>query len=52
MVIYSQRLAGKLMMRGFILQEIGIDKRNNKKNVFYFKNSEELKIAIQELQNK
>lgn len=49
MVIYSQRMAANLMLKGFVLQ--GIEKNQNKsgKNIFYFKNSEELKKAMNEI---
>lgn len=48
MVIYSQRIAALLMLKGFVLQ--GMDRNTNKsnKNVFYFKDSDELKRAINE----
>lgn len=49
MVIYSQRMAALLMLKGFVLQ--GMDKNQNKsgKNIFYFKESEELKKAMSEI---
>lgn len=49
MIIYSQKLAAKLMLRGFVLQGMEKHKNNSGRNVFYFKDSDELKIAIEEL---
>ncbi len=51
MVIYSQRMTAELMLKGFVLQ--GMDKNQNKsgKNVFYFKDSEEIKKAMREISN-
>ena len=41
--IFSQRMAGFLMLKGFILLGIGLNKNTNDgKNVFYFKDSPEL----------
>lgn len=48
MVIYSQRLAGYLMLNGFVLQGIQQSTSDSKKNVFLFKDSDELKIKIQQ----
>ena len=49
MVIYSQKMAAKLMLMGFVLQ--GMEKNQNKtgKNVFYFKDSDQLKKAMNEI---
>ena len=44
--IYSQRLAGYLMLQGFVLEDIGINNQNSSKRVFFFKDSEELQKAI------
>lgn len=42
-VIFNQRLAGELMMRGFVLKRIGRTNRDgSNRNVFYFNESEEL----------
>lgn len=49
MTIYSQKIAGHLMVLGFVLQGMGKDKRNDRKNVFFFKDSEELRKALKEL---
>ncbi len=52
MIVYSQKLAAKLMLRGFILQGMEKNKRFSDKNIFHFKDSEELNKAIKELTNK
>lgn len=44
--IYSQRLAGYLMLHGFVLEDIGINNQNSSKRVFFFKDSDELQKAI------
>lgn len=44
-VIHSQRLAGFLLMRGFVLQGVRADKRT-RRNVFLFNASEQLESAI------
>lgn len=44
--IFSQKLAAYLMMRGFVLLDMKRDSKGSGKNVFYFKNSEELQQAI------
>ena len=44
--IYSQRLAGYLMLQGFVLEDIGINNQNSSKRVFFFKDSDELQKAI------
>lgn len=49
MVIYSQKMAAKLMLKGFVLQGMGKNEKNERKNVFYFKDSEELKKAMCEI---
>lgn len=49
MVIYSMRMAALLMLKGFVLQGIGKNENKSGKNVFYFKDSEELRKAMNEL---
>ena len=44
--IFSQRLAAYLMSRGFMLMDMRKDVKGSGKNVFYFKNSNELTDAI------
>jgi len=48
MVIYSQKMAGYLMLRGFILQDIKRNYDNSGRNIFYFKESDELKKSIKQ----
>lgn len=47
-VIMSQRLAGFLMLRGFVLQGVGRNRKFPDRNVFYFVNSPELRTAMVE----
>lgn len=47
-VIFSQKLAGYLMLNGIRLIFIRPDKHNENKNVFIFKNTDELKEKIKE----
>lgn len=46
--IYSQRLTGYLLMRGFVLLEMKPDNRNTRRNIFIFKESDKLESAISE----
>lgn len=45
-VVMSQRLAGFLMLRGFVLQGIGDNRRHVGRNVFFFNDSPELRMAM------
>lgn len=47
-LIFSQRLAGYLMMRGFILINMRPNNDGSGKNVFFFKTTPELESAINE----
>lgn len=49
MVIYSQRMAAQLMLKGFVLQGMDKSEKNIRKNVFYFKDSDELKKTMSEI---
>lgn len=44
--IYNQRLAGTLMAKGFILVSMGQNRKNVRKNVFYFKDTPQLREAM------
>lgn len=47
--IYSQRLAGTLMLKGFVLAGMERNKDSDSgRNVFFFKDSPELEAAIKE----
>ena len=46
--IFSQRLAGYLMVKGFVLVGIEQGRNNSGKNVFYFNDSDELCKAMKE----
>ena len=45
-IIYSQRMAGYLMQRGFVLINMREDLQHPRRNVFFFKESPELSDAI------
>ncbi|WP_354702701.1 DUF5659 domain-containing protein [Brevibacillus panacihumi] len=45
-VIHSQKLAGYLMARGFVLVGTEPDRRGNGRNVFLFRKSDELERAV------
>lgn len=42
-------MAAQLMLRGFVLQGMDKNKSNERKNIFYFKDSEELKQIMSEI---
>ena len=44
--IFSQRLAGYLMFRGFVLLKMCDDLKDRRKHVFIFNESDELRQAI------
>lgn len=46
--IFSQKLAGMLMQKGFVLVEMRQNTNGNGKNVFYFNNSPELDKIVSE----
>ncbi|WP_448784310.1 DUF5659 domain-containing protein [Blautia sp.] len=46
--IFSQRLAGYLLMKGFVLAESRKDYKNPEKNIFFFYESAELLNAMTE----
>ena len=44
--IFSQRLAGYLMYSGFVLGGLREDANGSGRNIFFFKNSDEIQKAI------
>lgn len=46
--IFSMKLAGLLMQKGFVLVEMRPNTNGNGKNVFYFNDSPELEKVINE----
>lgn len=46
--IFSQKLAGFLMQRGFVLMDLGDSNDNSGRKVFYFKQSNEIEDAVKE----
>lgn len=52
-VIFNQRLAGHLMMLGYVLKKIEkTTKDNSNRNVFYFNESEELLRSVKDFKDK
>lgn len=47
-IIYNQKMAGYLMHRGFVLIDMRPDLKNTGRNVFFFKDTSQLKSAIDE----
>ncbi|MGK4040963.1 DUF5659 domain-containing protein [Heyndrickxia oleronia] len=47
-VIFNQKLAGFLMMRGFVLHGLEKSHFDNRRNVFIFNQSENIEKTIQE----
>ena len=45
-IIYNQRMAGYLMQRGFVLIDMRPDLKKTGRNVFFFKDTPQLKSAI------
>lgn len=50
--VFSMKLAGILMQKGFVLMDMRPNEKNESKKVFYFKNSIQLDQAIQEYLDK
>ena len=50
--IFSQRLAGYLLMRGFVMAESRKDYQKPDKNIFFFYESKELRSAMVDFANK
>jgi hypothetical protein len=44
--VYNQKLAGFLMLQGYVLMGMGENKKYQGKNVFYFVESDKLKHSI------
>lgn len=45
-VVTSQRVAGHLMMNGFVLKGVGDNRKFPGRNVFFFNNTTQLRQAI------
>lgn len=45
-VVFSQKLAGYLMMNGCKLKNISLSKKDNTKFVYFFKDSEQVRTYI------
>jgi hypothetical protein len=52
-IIFSQKLAGELMIRGFVLKRMDKTfKDNSNRNIFFFNESEELLKFVKEYKTK
>jgi len=47
-IVYSQKMSGYLMQKGFVLVDMQPDLKKSGRNVFFFKDSPQLKSAIDE----
>lgn len=50
--VYNQRMAGYLMMKGFVLVNIAPNEKYKGRNVFYFWDSDMIRETIQEYLDK
>ena len=50
--VYSNRLAGVLMAKGYVLQDMKPNTRQRERNVFYFVDSPQIKKEIQDYKDK
>ncbi|ACB84822.1 DUF5659 domain-containing protein [Natranaerobius thermophilus] len=46
-VVRSQRLAGFLMLKGFVLKKLDISREDPSRNVFLFNNTKELRDTVE-----
>jgi hypothetical protein len=52
-IVFSQRLAGELMIRGFVLKRMDKTMRDNSnRNIFFFNESEDLLKFVSDYKNK
>lgn len=47
-IVYSQKMTGYLMQRGFVLIDMQPDLKNTRRNVFFFNNTPKLQSAVDE----
>lgn len=50
--IFSQKLMAELVAKGFVLINMRPDEKGSGRNVFYFRNSSELRQAIARYKNR
>lgn len=50
--VFSQKLAGQLMVKGYVVVAMEPDKSGSGKNVFFFKNSPQIQQEIRDYQQK
>lgn len=52
-IVFNQKLAGNLMINGFVLKRVEkTNKPNSNKNIFIFNENEDLLVFIQDFKNK
>jgi hypothetical protein len=52
-IVFSQRLCGELMIRGFVLKRMEKTTRDNSnRNVFFFNESDELLKVVEDYNNR
>ena len=47
-IVYSQKLTGYLMQKGFVLIDMRTDLKKSGRNIFFFNDTPQLKSAIDE----
>ena len=50
--VFSQKLAGELMIKGFVVAAMEPDKSGSGRNVFFFKNSPQIQAEIKAYQER
>ncbi|WP_027398375.1 DUF5659 domain-containing protein [Anaerovorax odorimutans] len=50
--VYKQKLAGYLMQEGFVLVDIAPNTKTPNRNVFYFRDTPQIKLSIQNFLNR
>lgn len=50
--IFSQRLMAELVAKGFVLINMRPDEKGSGRNIFYFRNSPELRQAVESYRNR
>ena len=48
-LIFDAKIARKLLKQGFVVTDIKPNRENTDKSIFIFENTEEFKVALQEL---
>ena len=51
LTIFNQRLAGYLMLNGFVLADMRKDRNGTERNLFFFKDSEAIRQRMTDYKN-